>query len=106
MPTPFIGYSSTRWSGESKQYKCNTSGLKEGAVMVYDTSVAGQLVKAPAGAGATGVAGVLINAQPSGGTAVGDSVDLQISGIANVLLKAGQTVNVGDKVVIGGTDGS
>ena len=106
MPTTFIGLSSTRFGGETKQVECNSSGLKEGAVVVWDSTNAGQLVKAPTGAGGTGVAGVICNAQVSGGTSVGDSVDVQFTGIANVLLDATEAVTVGQRVIVSDTDGS
>jgi len=106
MPTTFIGLSSTRFGGDTKQYQVNTASLKEGAVVIHDSSVAGQKVKAPTGAGNTGIAGVITNAQSASGTAVGDSVDVQYTGIANVLLKATEAVTVGGKVIIADTDGS
>ena len=103
----FIGLSSTRIGGETKQFSCNTAGLKEGAIVVHDTTAGkNNFVKAPGAAAATGIAGVIVNAQASGGTAVGDSVDVQYTGVANVLLDGTQAVTVGDKVIVSDTDGS
>jgi hypothetical protein len=108
MATTFIGLSSAAKGRERLYaYKCNTAGLLEGAVFMFDGSVNGQLVKAPTGAAVAGVAGVLADVvNATTGTVVGTDINLQKDGVANVLLKAGEAVVAGDALVVAGTDGS
>lgn len=101
-----IGIASTRYAGNTRQFVINTAGLKEGAIVIHDSSAAGGKVKAPTGAGNSGIAGVIVNQQPAAGTAVGDSVDVQYDGVANVLLGTTLTVTDGGYVIINTTDGS
>lgn len=81
-----------------------TASLQGGAAVVWDATNKG--VKAPTGAEVTGFAGFITNQQSSSGTASGDRVDLQNAGVAIGLLKAGEAVTYGDRLVIAGTDGS
>lgn len=81
-----------------------TASLHGGAAVVWDSTNKG--VKAPAGAEAIGFAGFITNQQPSGGTTSGDRVDLQNAGVAIGLLKAGESVTYGQRLVIADTDGS
>ncbi len=108
MATSFIGLSSAAKGRERLYaYKCNTAGLKEGAVFMFDGSAAGQLVKAPTGAAVPGVAGVLADVQNAAtGTVVGTDINLQKDGIGNVLLQHGQSCNQGDALVVADVDGS
>ena len=108
MSTPFIGLSSAAKGRERLYaYQCNTAGLKEGAVFMFDSAAAGQLVKAPTGTAVKGVAGVLADVvNAATGTVVGTDINLQKDGIANVLLSAGETVAEGQGLVTKGTDGS
>lgn len=99
-----IGLSSAKVGGQTVQFYVYTTGLKEGACTVADSTNKG--VKAPGGAAAAAFVGIITNAQTSSGTTSGDPVDIQISGVANVLLDAGQAVTYGEDVVISDTDGS
>jgi hypothetical protein len=106
MAATFQGLSAYRTPGEIRQVIVNTSGLKEGAIVIWDSSAAGGSTKAPTGAGNTGIAGVLIDVLPSAGTTSGGLYNIQRSGVCPVLLDAGQSVTVGGKVIISDTDGS
>ena len=106
MATDFNGLSVAPKRDRLYQYKINTSSLKEGAAVVYDSSASGQLVKAPAAAAAAGFAGLIADVLPSGGTTAGLDVNLQRDGLGLGLLKAGEAVTVGQELVIAGTDGS
>lgn len=106
MPTTFQGLSGSPRNYRSRPMQCNTAGLVEGSVVIYDTSKSGQLVKAPTAAGNTGVAGVIVGQQATGGTAVGDLVEVAYEGIVPILLGTTQAVTVGDKLIVAGTDGS
>lgn len=102
----FIGLSAARRDGEVTKYTCGTAGLKEGAVVIFDSSNPGQVI-APGGAGATKVAGVIIDVLgTTGSTAVGDYVNVQRTGICNVLLDATVSCTYGDKLQVADTDGS
>jgi hypothetical protein len=81
-----------------------SASLQGGAAVVWDGTNKG--VAAPGGAEVTGFAGFITNQQPSTGTTSGDRVDIQNAGIAIGLLKAGETVTYGQRLVIAGTDGS
>jgi hypothetical protein len=108
MASPFIGLSSAARGRERLYpYKCNSTGLREGAVFMFDGTARGQLVKAPTGTAIKGVAGVLadvVNAVT--GTVVGTDINLQKDGIGNLLLSAGETVAQGQALVTKGVDGS
>lgn len=104
--TTFQGLSAAAKGFKSRPMKCNTAGLKEGAIVIYDTTVSGQQCKAPTGAGNTGIAGVIVGQQPAAGTAVGDTVEVAYEGFVPVQIGAGLTVTVGDKLITGATDGS
>lgn len=105
MPT-FIGLTAARTDGKTKMVRVNTTGLKEGAIVIHDSAQAGDSVKAPTGAGNTGIAGVLIDVLESAGTTSGSYYRIQQTGTCAVLLDAGQAVTVGGKVIISDTDGS
>ena len=94
MATPFIGLSSAAKGRERLYaYKCNTAGLKEGAVLMFDASAPGQLVKAPTGTAVKGVAGVLADVvNAATGTVIGIDINLQKDGIGNVLIAAGEKI--------------
>lgn len=81
-----------------------SAGLQGGAAVVADASNKG--VKAPGGAEVTGFVGFITNAQEAAGTVSGDPVDIQNTGIAIGLLKAGEAVTYGNYLVIAGTDGT
>ena len=106
MATSWIGLAVAPKRDKLYAYQINTAGLKEGAVVVWDTGANGQLVKAPAAAAASGIAGIIADQLGSSGTVVGSDVNLQRDGIALVLLKNGQTVAAGDPLCVAGTDGS
>ena len=92
------GLSATRKVIWSLSYQA-ASVLPEGTVVVYTGQ---DMVGLPAGAGAAGVAGVVTDA---GSVAVGDRADCQKSGIAIVLLAAGQTVTAGQELVVANASG-
>lgn len=100
------GLAASRTGGEIIPVRVNTAGLVEGAIVMWDSAQAKGSVKAPTGAGVVGLAGVLVGQIESGGTASGSEYQMQISGICPVLLDAGQTVTVGNKVIASDTDGS
>lgn len=106
MATNFQGLSVAPLRDKLYQANCNTAGLVEGAAVVHDTGVAGGRVKAPTGAAVSGFAGLITDILPSGGTVAGHDVNLQRTGRGMGLLKAGDSVNVGDRLVVAGTDGS
>jgi hypothetical protein len=106
MATDFIGLSATSLGVKARPMKCATAGLNEGAVVVYDSAVAGNQCKAPTGVGNTGIAGVIWGQQREGGTAAGDDVMVAYEGVVPTQLDAGQAVTVGGKVITSDTDGS
>lgn len=111
MATQFIGKSgSTRTTAPVYQKQINSANLATGAAVVYDSSAAGDLVKAPAGAGAaagSAFAGLIVTEYiKGGGSAVGQDVNVQRTGIGYGLLKASTAVTVGQELVIGGVDGT
>lgn len=109
MATTFIGKSVAKGKGGEKlySYQINTTGLKTGAAVVADTSVSGQMVKAPAAAAATGFQGLIATEYQVGAASVaGQDVELQRSGIGMGILDAGNAVTYGAPLVISDTDGS
>lgn len=110
MATAFQGLSVGKGRGASRlySYQINTASLKTGAAVVADTSVSGQMVKAPGGAAAKGFQGLIFTEYEVGaaGSAVGNDVELQRDGIGEGILASGQAINYGDRLVIAGTDGS
>lgn len=110
MSTEFIGKSVTKGRGGAPlyPYQINTASLKTGAAVVFDSSVAGQMVKAPAAAAASGFAGLIFTEYQVGaaGSAVGGDVELQRTGIGMGILDAGNAVTVGQPLVISDVDGS
>lgn len=107
MSTP-LGLSAARTANpdDIRNVLVATTGLKRGAVVIWDSSAIKNKVKAPTGAGNTGVAGVIIDELPSAGTTSGNYYNIQIRGKCPVLLDAGQAVTVGNKVIVSDTDGS
>jgi predicted RecA/RadA family phage recombinase len=106
MATDFIGLSAASKGVKTRTMKCATAGLKEGAVVIHDSSADGNKVKAPTAAANTGIAGVIWGQQPSSGTSAGDDVEVAYEGIVPVQLDATEAVTVGGKVIISDTDGS
>ena len=107
MASEFIGLGMAPRRGKLYPYQINSAGLKEGAVVMFDASANGQLVKAPTGAAVAGVAGVIADVlNVTTGTVIGTDVNLQIDEIGMVILKNGLTVAPGDALVVAGTDGS
>lgn len=106
MSTTPLGLSAAPKKYFSRPMLCATAGLKEGAVVVHDSSAIKDKVKAPTAAGNTGVAGVIVGQQPAAGTSAGDTVEVAWFGIVPVMLDAGQAVTVGGKVQISDVDGS
>ncbi len=102
----FYGLTAARTPGEIHARKVNTNSLKEGAIVIWDTSAAGNSVKAPTGAAGTGIAGVIVDVLDSAGTVSGSMYNVQSTGICPVLLGNGELVTVGDKVIVNDTDGS
>jgi hypothetical protein len=101
-----INLAAVQLDGRTVPYQVNTSGLKEGAVVVVDSSVVKGAAKAPTGTADAGVVGVIVDVLPSGGTTSGLDYDIQNWGDGYALLKASTSVTVGDLLVTGGTDGS
>jgi hypothetical protein len=93
-----IGLSATREVVWAQSYQAAAS-LPEGTVVVY---TAQDTVGLPSGAGAAGVAGVVTD---SGTVATGDRCNVQKAGIALVLLAAGQTVTIGQELVVANSSG-
>lgn len=108
MATTFQGKSmAPRGRDKTYHYQINTAGLKTGAAVVYDSSVAGGMVKAPAAAAAIGFAGLIATEYlVGGGSAVGQDVQVQREGIGLGILRASNAVTFGQKLVIAATDGS
>ncbi len=103
--TPF-GLAAARTRGKVEQVVINTSGLKEGAVVIWDSSVIKRNCKAPTASGNTGIAGVIVDVLDSSGTVSGSSYNIQRTGKCPVLLGNGEAVTVGGKLQINDTDGS
>lgn len=108
MATDFIGLSvAARGRGQVYPYQINSTGLKTGAALVYDSSKAGQLLKAPAAAAALGFAGLLVTEYQVGASSVaGQDCEVQRAGIGQGILASGSSCTVGVELVIAGTDGS
>lgn len=107
MSTPYgLAAARTANPDDIRYVLCATSSLQRGAVVIWDSSAIKNKVKAPTGAGDTGVAGVIVDELPSTGTSAGSYYNIQIRGKCPVLLDAGQAVTVGGKVIISDTDGS
>lgn len=98
--------SAAQLDGFAVPYQVNTSGLKEGAVVVVDSSAVKGAAKAPTGTADAGVLGVITTVLASSGTVSGLDYDIQNRGDGFALLKASAAVTVGDLLVTGGTDGS
>ncbi len=103
--TPF-GLTAGRTPGTILPYIVNSAGLKEGAVVIFDSSAIKGAVKAPTASGNVGIAGVLVDVIESGGTTSGSTYNVQSTGIVPVLLGNGEAVTVGGKLQINDTDGS
>ena len=103
MGTTFQGFAVAPRRDRLYPRTMNSAGLQEGAACVYDT---GNGVKAPTGAAVKGFAGLLADVQGSTGTISGTDANMQRTGIGMGLLQATQTVVVGTRLVIAGTDGS
>lgn len=109
MSTTFIGKSVPKGKGQAPQYdyQLNTTGLKTGAALVYDSSADGGMLKAPAAAAAAGFAGLLTTEYQVGSASVaGQPCQVQRSGLCMGILDAGNAVTVGQALVISDTDGS
>ena len=106
MSTTAIGKAAAPRSYLSRVMRCATAGLKEGAVVIYDSAVALGQVKAPTSGGITGVAGVIVGQQPSAGCAANADVEVAYAGIVPVQLDATEAVTVGGKLQISDVDGS
>ena len=108
MATEHIGFATApRGRDKLYPYQINTAGMKEGAFVVFDSTAAASMVKAPAGAAPKGVAGLIADVQNvTTGTVVGTDVNLQRDGIGLALLGAGLSVTEGAALVVAGTDGS
>jgi hypothetical protein len=108
MSTTFIGKSvAPRGRLLTYPYQINSTGLKTGAALVYDSSAAGQLLKAPAGAAALGFAGLLVTEYMAGSASVaGQDCEVQRAGVGQGILASGSSCTVGVELVIAGTDGS
>jgi hypothetical protein len=104
----FVGLAATMMAPRLKAYTLATAGLFRGAVVMRDSSAAGEKVKAPTGALVLGLCGVLVDEVDSGGTDANTVYNfaIQPGDIVPVLLDAGQAVTVGDKLVASDTDGS
>lgn len=108
MATKFLGLSVAP-EGRSKLFsrQINTTGLKTGAALVVDTSVAGSMVKAPAGAAALGFAGLLATEYRTDQASVaGEDCEIQRADVGRGILASGASVTYGQELVIAGTDGS
>lgn len=106
MTTTVYGLAAARTPGEIIPVRVNTSSLKEGAVVIWDSAQAKNSVKAPTGAGCTGVAGVLVDVLDSAGTVSGQMYNIQRTGTCGVLLKTSEGVTVGGYLQVADTDGS
>lgn len=102
----FYGLAASRSPGQIESVRINTTGLKQYAVVIWDSAQAGKSCKAPTAAGNTGVAGVIIDELDSSGTVSGSYYNIQKTGKCPVLLDAGQAVTVGGYLQVSDTDGS
>lgn len=106
MTTLMVGLSAAPQRDRLYRVQCNTTGLKEGACVVWDSTDALGSVKAPTAALNMGFAGVIADVLPAAGTTAGNFYNVQRTGVGYVLLDAGQAVTVGNMLVISDTDGS
>jgi hypothetical protein len=85
-----------------------TTGLQFGSVVVMDVATTGQhrAVTTAAAAGGGPVAGVVVSqTNPTGGSALGDDLDICDQGIVEVWLAASTAIVKGDLLIAAGTSG-
>lgn len=81
--------------------KESAATLSEGAVCAFGTDF--DKVTTPTGAAAIGLCGIVCNA---GGVVSGDRTDVQVAGVANVLVAASTTVNQGKEAISAASTGT
>jgi len=104
MATDNIGLAVASRRGPLYPATIVTSGMKEGAAVVYDTTNQNG-VKAPGAEKASGFAGLIADVQGSSGTAANSDVNLQRTGIGMGLLAASASCTRGVGLVIANTSG-
>lgn len=103
----FIGKGASSSALRLFPYTLNTASLQQWAAVIFDSSDAGNSVKAPTAANNSGWAGFLADAVPSTGTTSGVVYNFaRMPGDKiPVLLAATEAVVVGDPLVIANTSG-
>jgi hypothetical protein len=82
------------------------AGIKFGHVVVAAATANHADAALPAGAGASGVMGIVTDQMGPAGSAIGDTISVRDAGDAEVFLDTGQSVNVDDVLITGATPGT
>ncbi len=103
----FIGLGATSSALKLFPYTSNTASMAQWSAFIYDTSVSGNTVKAPAGDAPLGFAGFLADNPGTSGTAVGVVYNFARMPGDKIpaLIVASATVTVGNALVIANTSG-